>query len=105
MRALSMHLQVCWDVVPGIKFLYFANILGWGVSGLIFTLTMALVGVSYRFSDTCHVNPHNAMGIFWAPLLAMAGLAALLQVATYVFIATLRDLMLMMISFLYCFKV
>jgi hypothetical protein len=77
-----MHLQVCWDVVPGTKFLYFANIAGWGISALFFIVTMATVGVSYRFSDTCHVNPHGAVQVFWGPLLAIAGLAALLQLAT-----------------------
>jgi hypothetical protein len=82
LRALSMHLQICHDVVPGTKFFYFASILGWGLSCLFFTVTFAITGVSYRFGDTCHVNAQRSMGGFWAPLLAMAGIAALLQIAT-----------------------
>jgi hypothetical protein len=81
-RALSMHLQICWDVVPGLKFFYFANSLGWGFSLIVFIISMCITGVSYRFGDTCHLNANHSMGDFWAPVLAVAGIAALLQFAT-----------------------
>jgi hypothetical protein len=81
-RSLSMHLQICWDVVPGIKFFYLANGLGWGFPLVVFVICMSLTGVSYRFGDTCHLNANHSMGDFWAPMLACAGIAAFLQFAT-----------------------
>ena len=35
-RALSMNLQICWDIVPGRKFFYIAQVLGWGIPGVLF---------------------------------------------------------------------
>jgi hypothetical protein len=83
-RSLSMHLQICWDVIPGAKFFYFANGLGWGFPLIMFVVSMSVTGVSYRFGDTCHLNAKDSMGDFWAPMLAVAGIAALLQLSTYV---------------------
>jgi hypothetical protein len=77
-----MHLQICHDVVPGPRFFYFSTVVGWGLSFLFFIITMKITGVSYRFGDTCHVNAIKSMGGFWAPLLTIAGIAALLQIAT-----------------------
>ncbi|OCK84677.1 hypothetical protein K432DRAFT_288381 [Lepidopterella palustris CBS 459.81] len=82
-RALSMHLQICWDVMPGKKFFYAAQVLGWGVIAVFFTVTITLTGVSFRFGDACHVNSADSMKDFWGPLLAVAGAATLLQLATF----------------------
>jgi len=82
LRALSMHLQICWDIVPGKKFFIFAQAGGWGLVALILTLTIIFTGVSFRFGDACHVNAKNSMAVFWGPLMAVAGSAALLQGAT-----------------------
>jgi hypothetical protein len=81
-RALSMHLQICWDVTPGKKFFYWAQGLGWSVAATFFTITITITGVSFRFGDVCHVNPAHSMSDFWGPLLAIAGAAMLIQVAT-----------------------
>lgn len=81
-RALSMHLQICWDAAPGKRFFYYAQGLGWGVIAVLFTATITLTGVSFRFGDACHVNSKNAMKDFWGPLLAIAALTMFLQVAT-----------------------
>ena len=81
-RALSMHLQICWDVTPGKKFFYWAQGLGWSVAATFFTITITITGVSFRFGDVCHVNSANSMGDFWGPLLAIAGAAMVIQVAT-----------------------
>ncbi|EAT88125.1 hypothetical protein HBI56_095890 [Parastagonospora nodorum] len=82
-RALSMHLQICWDVTPGRKFFYWAQGLGWSVAATFFTITITITGVSFRFGDVCHVNPAHSMSDFWGPLLAIAGAAMLIQVATF----------------------
>ncbi|OCK92757.1 uncharacterized protein K441DRAFT_569020 [Cenococcum geophilum 1.58] len=84
-RALSMHLQICWDVMPGKKFFYAAQILGWGIIAVFFTVTMTFTGVSFRFGDACHVNSLNSMKDFWGPLLAIAGISALFQMATFTY--------------------
>lgn len=81
-RALSMHLQICWDVTPGRKFFYWAQGLGWSVAAAFFTTTITITGVSFRFGDVCHVNSDQSMKDFWGPLLVIAGAATLTQVST-----------------------
>lgn len=81
-RALSMHLQICWDQQPGKKFFYFAQIFGWGVAAALFTATITVTGVSFRFGHSCHVNSRHAMKGFWGPLLGIAGLTVIIQIAT-----------------------
>lgn len=83
MRSLSLHLQICWEVVPGRKFFYGAIVAGWGLPIIFVATSLAVTGVSMRFADTCHINHSNALGEFWGPLLAVAGAAAVLQVATF----------------------
>ncbi|KAH8732824.1 hypothetical protein GQ44DRAFT_6304 [Phaeosphaeriaceae sp. PMI808] len=82
-RALSMHLQICWDVTPGKKFFYWAQGLGWSVAATFFTITITITGVSFRFGDVCHVNAAHSMKDFWGPLLAIAGTAMVIQIATF----------------------
>lgn len=84
-RALSMHLQICWDVTPGKKFFYSAQGLGWGVIAGLFTTTITLTGVSFRFGDACHVNSEHSMADFWGPLLGIAGMSAVVQLATFAY--------------------
>jgi len=81
-RALSMHLQICWDVTPGKKFFYWAQGLGWSIAATFFTLTITITGVSFRFGDVCHVNAEHSMEDFWGPLLAISGGAMVIQIAT-----------------------
>lgn len=82
-RALSMNLQICWDIAPGRKFFYAAQLLGWGVPAVLFCITITITGVSFRFGSACHVNHNNSMGDFWGPLLAFAGAAGILQIITF----------------------
>ncbi|KAH7399291.1 hypothetical protein BKA66DRAFT_407056 [Pyrenochaeta sp. MPI-SDFR-AT-0127] len=84
-RALSMHLQICWDVTPGKKFFYWAQGLGWSVAATFFTITITITGVSFRFGDVCHVNAVHSMKDFWGPLLAIAGAAMVIQIATFAY--------------------
>ena len=96
LRALSLHLQICWEVIPGNRFLYSALTLGWGIPAIGLTLTLALTGVSFRFGDVCHVNHNLALQDFWGPLLAFAALALVLQFITigyciHVYVKSLVD--------------
>lgn len=45
-------------------------------------ISLSTTGVSYRFGDTCHINHDKALGVFWGPLLAVAGAAMILQFGT-----------------------
>lgn len=80
-----MHLQICWDVTPGQKFFYVSQGLGWAVITGLFTTTITLTGVSFRFGDACHVNSEHSMADFWGPLLGIAGLSAVVQLATFAY--------------------
>jgi hypothetical protein len=81
-RALSMHLQICWDVMPGKRFFYASQGLGWAVVAGFFTATITVTGVSYRFGNLCHVNSAQSTKDFWGPLLTIAGSATVVQIAT-----------------------
>lgn len=84
-RALSMHLQICWDAMPGKRFFYWAQGLGWTVAAGFFTATITVTGVSFRFGDVCHINASHSLANFWGPMLAIAGAATLVQLATFAY--------------------
>lgn len=81
-RALALHLQICWEVVPGNRFFYSALGFGWLIPIIGLALTLSLTGVSYRFGNVCHINHKDALADFWGPLLAFAALALVLQFIT-----------------------
>lgn len=83
-RALSMNLQICWDIVPGQKFFYWSQALGWGIPAVLFTATMTFTGVSFRFGRECDVNHNDSMADFWGEMLATVGAAGILQLMTFV---------------------
>jgi hypothetical protein len=82
-RALSLHLQICWEVVPGQVFFYSALAFGWGVPVVGTTLALSLTGVSYRFGDVCHINHEKGLQVFWGPLLAFAAASLIIQAITF----------------------
>ena len=83
MRALALHLQICWQVVTGRKFFVAAQLAGWAIPAIMVAASLALTGVSFRFGDTCHINHRNGLQVFWAPLLTCAAAAIVVQFATY----------------------
>ncbi|PNS20382.1 hypothetical protein CAC42_5832 [Sphaceloma murrayae] len=94
-RALSMHLQICWDISPGRRFFYWTQLLGWALPAAIFTAAITATGVSFRFGPgACHINHDNSMADFWAWLLTIAGLAVFVQFGTmfYCFHVYLRNI-------------
>jgi 7 transmembrane receptor (Secretin family) len=82
-RALSLHLQICWEVVPGNAFFYSALCFGWGVPAVGLALALSLTGVSYRFGNVCHINHTNGLQDFWGPLLAFAAASLIIQAITF----------------------
>ena len=82
MRVLSLHLQICWQLVTGRKFFILAQLAGWGIPAIFVAVSLAVTGVSFRFGDTCHINHAHALSVFWAPLLTCAAAAIIIQFAT-----------------------
>ena len=82
-RALSLHLQICWEVIPGKVFFYTSMILGWGIPAVGLALALTLTGVSFRFGNVCHINHHNGLQDFWGPLLAFAAATLIIQSITF----------------------
>ncbi|OJI81811.1 hypothetical protein ASPTUDRAFT_45124 [Aspergillus tubingensis CBS 134.48] len=84
-RTLAFHLQVCWEIMLGPKFMWTALILGWGIPAVGLTEMLILTGVSYRFGTVCHINVHDSNRDYWAPVVAFAGASLFLQFATLVY--------------------
>lgn len=96
LRALSLHLQICWQVVVGQSFMWASQAAGWGVPVVAVVIALVLSGVSFRFGATCHINHRNSLADFWIPLLVFAGLTVVIQFATFgyclkVYLASLAD--------------
>lgn len=96
LRALSLHLQICWQVVVGRAYMWFSQALGWGVPIVGLVILLVFSGVSFRFGATCHINHENSLAVFWIPLLVFAGLTVVIQFATFgycikVYLASLSD--------------
>lgn len=83
MRALALHLQICWQVIMGKKFMFGSLIAGWGIPVIALVFGLVFSGVSFRFGDTCHINHKNSLADFWIPLLVFAGIAVIIQFATF----------------------
>ncbi|KFY58195.1 hypothetical protein V497_04990 [Pseudogymnoascus sp. VKM F-4516 (FW-969)] len=96
MRALALHLQICWQVVIGKAFMWGALAGGWGVPAVALAIAMVFSGVSFRFGETCHINHTNSLADFWIPLLIFGGLTVIIQFTTFgycikVYLASLSD--------------
>jgi hypothetical protein len=85
-RAVSMHLQVCWNIIPGNRFFWSSQAAAWGIPIIFANLTLFLSGVSYRFGNVCYLNHQNAM-VFWSPMIAVGGAAFLIQMVTFFYCA------------------
>jgi len=96
LRALSLHLQICWQLVVGRNFMWFSQVVGWGVPAVGVVLAFVLSGVSFRFGQTCHINHKNSLADLWVPLLVFSGMTLIIQFATFgycikVYLASLAD--------------
>lgn len=83
-RALFMHLQICWAWMPGKISYWIANAAAMTITVALTAATLAHAGVSYRFGGYCHVNV-GSIGTYWGWLLAFGALACLLQAATFAY--------------------
>lgn len=85
LRTLSLHLQICWQVVPGRKFFLTSQGFGWSIPVIFLAIALSLTGVSFRFGESCHINSKNGVQTFWGPMLAMAAASIVTQTITSVF--------------------
>ncbi|KAG9238334.1 G protein-like protein-coupled receptor : GPCR, secretin-like protein [Amylocarpus encephaloides] len=95
-RAVALHLQICWQVVIGKTFMWGALASGWVVPIIGVSMALVFSGVSFRFGETCHINHKNSLADLWIPLLAFAGITMIVQFATFgycikVYLASLSD--------------
>jgi hypothetical protein len=96
LRAVALHLQICWQVVIGKTFMWGALASGWGIPAIALTVALVFSGVSFRFGDTCHINHKNSLADFWIPLLVFAAITVIIQFGTFgycikVYLASLAD--------------
>ncbi len=77
-----MHLQICWNIVPGRKFFFAAQAFAWGFSAVLLTICLTVTGVSFRFGDYCHVNHYKSLQTLFGPFLGVAALSVTLQIST-----------------------
>jgi hypothetical protein len=83
LRSVSIHLQICWQVVPGAKFFWASLLTGLALPATFATAALAITGTSYRFGNTCHINHQKALADYWGPLLGFAAASTILQFATF----------------------
>lgn len=83
-RALFMHLQICWNIIPDKTYYIAANVAVWSTTIALTAAVLAHVGVSFRFGGYCHVNV-GSISTYWAWLVAFAGISLLLQLATFAY--------------------
>lgn len=83
LRSVSIHLQICWQVVPGTKFFWASILTGLALPAAFVAAALAVTGTSYRFGETCHINHQNALADYWVPLLGFAAVSTILQFITF----------------------
>ncbi|KAJ5908071.1 hypothetical protein N7495_000753 [Penicillium taxi] len=81
-RTIAFHLQVCWEVVLGRKFMWGAFVCGIGIPAIGMTVMLVLTGVSFRFGEVCHINIPHGLQDYWAPLMAFTVVSLVLQLST-----------------------
>lgn len=81
-RTIAFHLQVCWEVVLGPKFMWGSFLCGFGIPAIGLTVMLLLTGVSFRFGNICHINIKEGRYDYWAPIIAFAAAALIIQVVT-----------------------
>ncbi|KAL2218597.1 hypothetical protein M432DRAFT_377923 [Thermoascus aurantiacus ATCC 26904] len=85
LRTIALHLQVCWEVIIGPKFMWGALIFGWGVPAIGTAIMLVLTGVSYRFGNVCHINHDKSLQDYWIPLMVFAAISLVIQMTTLVY--------------------
>lgn len=84
LRTLSLHLQICWQAVPGRRFFLTSQAAGWSVPVVFLAVALSVTGVSFRFGESCHINSKDGLQTFWGPLLAVAAASIVTQAITFV---------------------
>ncbi|KAJ5304419.1 uncharacterized protein N7443_004079 [Penicillium atrosanguineum] len=81
-RTIAFHVQVCWEVVLGPKFMWGAFLCGFGIPAIGITVMLIITGVSFRFGQICHINIKHGEQDYWYPVMAFAAAALVMQLAT-----------------------
>lgn len=84
-RTVAFHLQVCWEVVLGPKFMWGAFLGGFGIPAIGMTVMLIMTGVSFRFGEICHINIKHGQQDYWYPIMAFTAAALVVQLTTMVY--------------------
>jgi hypothetical protein len=84
-RTLAFHLQVCWEVVLGPKFMWIAFVSGFGIPAIGLAVMLVLTGVSFRFGEICHINVTNSLYDYWIPVMIFAAASLFFQLSTMIY--------------------
>ncbi|OAL67805.1 hypothetical protein A7C99_0936 [Trichophyton rubrum] len=84
-RTLSLHLQICWNLVLGQRFFLGSLAVGWAIPPMGITIGLVLTGVSYRFGTICHINHDHSIADFWGPILSISGASMLVHLITLLY--------------------
>ncbi|KAL5000928.1 hypothetical protein BDV10DRAFT_24203 [Aspergillus recurvatus] len=95
-RTVAFHLQVCWEVILGPRFMWGAFICGLGIPIIATSVMLVLTGVSFRFGDVCHINIEKSLQDYWIPVIAFSAAALIMQFTTmgycvHIYIKSLYD--------------
>lgn len=82
LRSVWTNLRVCFDVQQHSAFFWMSHALGWGLPALFAAISLPISGVSYQLGTTCFPNRQSAYVTWFGWLLAIACLAALIQIIT-----------------------
>lgn len=88
MRALALHLQICWQQTIGKTFMWGALGAGWGIPAIGLTVALIFSGVSFRFGETCHINHKNSQLLQHGSILTRAPLTAFSRYGRFLDTAT-----------------
>ncbi len=95
-RTVAFHLQVCWEMILGPKFMWGAFICGLGIPIIGTSIMLVLTGVSFRFGEVCHINIEKSLQDYWIPIIAFAGASLVMQFTTmgyciHIYVKSLYD--------------
>ncbi|KAL4782665.1 hypothetical protein BJX76DRAFT_332161 [Aspergillus varians] len=95
-RTIAFHLQVCWEVILGPRFMWGAFICGLGIPIIGTAIMLVLTGVSFRFGDVCHINIEKSLQDYWIPIIVFSGASLIMQFTTmayciHIYIKSLYD--------------
>ncbi|KAH8702509.1 hypothetical protein BGW36DRAFT_337058 [Talaromyces proteolyticus] len=84
-RSIWLHVNICWDLKPGAKFMFFALTCSYGGSVCLVALALGVTGGSYQVGQTCVLNPQKSIATAWGPILGVSLASTVLQLCSVLY--------------------